>query len=247
MNLIGLENINNICYLNSIIQALYSCDIHHKYNPGISKVGLLLQTICNKFDNNIIDIDENIQIHKELKFTGQNCLYDALLSLVSSLNLENIFSIEQSKVMLCTSCSRTKKIKSDMSIVFNYFINESFIHKALYGQIEELDSNTYKCDFCNSMEKKLLINKLVNSSDIFVILFNPYIFNQKIWAVYKLNIEGKKYILKSKIIYNGNADSGHYWVIRYHDDKIYKINDNVITQLHQDIINGVYMLFYLKV
>lgn len=252
---VGLKNINSICYLNVLIQSLLSCDgfvsaikaNKEKYMYDTNVIGLLFYNIIYKMEHDI-DIDEdNLTMSKKLEFVGQNCSHEALVFIIDKLHFEKMFDIKYEKTIYCIECDDITKSKIDTCAMYEYFTSPKdgdFI-SIINRQIESSE-NDYKCDICNK-KKHVFINDLISSSKIFVITFNQ--FEEKKIIKYKnvIKLSTGIYKLAAKINHIGNKDGGHYWMVRYKNNKTIAINDMNITGINDDNNNVyTYMLFYIK-
>jgi ubiquitin C-terminal hydrolase len=263
-NYTGLNNINSICYLNALLQSLLSCDTFvytvknniNNYIENDNSIGMLIYNIIYKIENHIKIIDDNYKLSVQLQFVGQNCVYDALILLIEKLNMENIFKIQFSKILFCTNCNHKTQQPIDTSFVFNYFIINPDINKVVNQQIESTDDN-YICENCKTKQKQIIINNLVTTSDIFIILFNPYIMKQQLNISKILKLLNFNYLLVSQIMYRGNANNGHYYMIKYNNHissistSLHQlIDDSYIQVIDENNIkdtSNTYMLFYVRI
>ena len=66
-----------------------------------------------------------------------------------------------------------------------------------------------------------------------------------------LNISTGKYKLVAKIYQRGVQDYGHYWMIKYNENKIIYIDGMIIKEINEkddmENDNNIYMLFYVKI
>jgi ubiquitin C-terminal hydrolase len=255
-NYIGLKNINSICYLNALIQSLLSCDKFIKaikenkdnFMRETNVIGLLFYNIINKMENNITVDTDNYIMSLKLNFIGENCSHEALTFIIDKLHFENLFNIKHEKTIYCTNCDEITHQKTDTSAMYEYFAesNDKSFTDVINRQIETIN-NDYKCDICNKKKKHIFLHDLILSGEIFVIMFNQYEEKKKINYEKKLNLSTGIYELVAKINHMGNANSGHYWMIRYTNNKTIAINDMQIMNINDNNnSSNTYMLFYVK-
>ena len=171
-NIVGLNNINSICYLNALIQSLLSCE---KFIEAIKKnieifmndtnvIGLLFYNIINKMENNIkIDTDNYIMSLK-LNFIGENCSHEALTFIIDKLHFENLFEIKFQITIYCTNCNKITHQNIDICAMYEYFTNlnnndEPFTN--VINNRSETINNEYKCDICKEKKKHIFFHDLM--------------------------------------------------------------------------------------
>ena len=255
-NTVGLKNINSICYLNALIQSLLSCDVFiktikknkDKYMKDTNVIGLLFYNIIYKMENEI-DIDtDNFIMSLKLEFVGQNCSHEALTFIIDKLNFEKLFDIKYEKTIFCTNCDEITQQKIDTCAMYEYFTESkdgNFI-SIINRQIESIEG-TYKCDICDQRKKHVFLHDLILSSEIFVITFNQFEEKQRIKYESTINLSTGRYKLVAKINHIGNANGGHYWMVRYKNEKTIAINDMEIKEINDNNNSTyTYMLFYIK-
>tara|TARA_B110000259_G_C14030935_1_gene406631 strand:+ start:752 stop:1549 length:798 start_codon:yes stop_codon:yes gene_type:complete len=252
--MLKFNNNNNLCYLNSLLQfflnnkKLINYIIEEKYTEYVkkkNKCGLILLSIVNDMleGNNVpnknidffkhcIDNNKNI-IHGE-----QQCAHEILQLIIEKLSIEKIFYINLLSELHCLDCKYV--INSNDKSLYYIDKNNQFNDNKTFEITED-----YKCNNCG---KKNIIR--VDSIDIppenkFIIILlteSHYEFKSKRKKIINntIVIKNNKYILKAKILHFGDLNSGHYISIIYKNNKIYKINDSVITEITNDANNDDY-------
>jgi ubiquitin C-terminal hydrolase len=254
-NIVGLKNINSICYLNALIQSLLSCkkfieaikNNKNKFMDETNVIGLLFYNIINKMENDITIDTDNYIMSLKLNFIGENCSHEALTFIIDKLHFEKLFNIKFEKTIYCTNCDEITHQKIDTCAWYEYFTksNEGELFTNIINrQIETI--NDYKCDICKEKKKHIFLNDLILSGEIFVIMFNQYKEKKKINYEKKLNLSTGIYELVAKINHMGDENSGHYWMVRYTNNKTIAINDMQIMDINDNNSSNTYMLFYVK-
>ncbi len=253
----GLKNNNTICYLNSLIQSLLSCEKFVKviknnrdeYVKNENIIGVLFYNMIQKIENNIDIEKDNFTLSLKLGFSGQNCSHDALVKIVDILKMEKNFNIKYEKSIFCTKCAdMTRQTTNDM-ITYELFPEQEKkkdFEKIINRELETL--NDYTCDKCKQKATQITIHDLIGTNDIFVIMFNQY--NEKSIHKYDnvINLCSYKYKLVAKINHIGCLNRGHYWMIKYINSKKYIINDDDIREIGDENMDKyTYMLFYEKI
>ena len=255
---IGLNNNNNsICYLNSIIQSLISFnefiniikENKEEYLKNNNDIGLLFFNIILKKEKGIKIEDDNYILSKKLEYEGQQCAYEALIKIIDKLKIDDMFKIIYEKSIYCTKCEKITKTTYDTSNIYENFIES----KENLSNIINKNLNTiedYKCDNCNKKVKQVIINNLIETNDIFIILYNQYFQKKKKKYDNILNLYTGNYKLITKIEHIGNIYGGHYWMKKYYNDKIIIIDD---INIREDELKNdnkskfTYLLFYKKI
>ena len=254
-NIVGLKNINSICYLNALIQSLLSYDVFikaikknkEKYMKDTNAIGLLFYDIIYKMENGI-DIDnDNFEISRHLEFVGQNCSHEALMFIIDKLNLK-LFDIKYEKTIFCTICDEITKQIIDPCVMYEYFTeSKDGIFSSIINRQIELVEGDYKCDICDQRKKHVFLHDLILSSEIFVITFEQCTEKKKIKYDNIINLSTGRYKLVAKINHRGTKESGHYWMVRYKNKKTIAINDTEIKEINDNNNSTyTYMLFYIK-
>ena len=255
LNIIGLNNINSIFYLNSIIQSLISCKSFVKWvlqNKEVfinekNQIGILFYNIIKKIQNDVDLNNENYILSKKLNFEDQNCAHEALLLIIDKLNIENIFKIKYNTYKHCNECNNTTRVEAIDLVTYDYYFSDKDdFTESINNEVEPIDD--CECEFCKKKTSQKLIKKVIESNDVFVVMFKQYNSKKNYKYDNILLLNNMIYKLKAKICHIGNLNGGHYWVTRYIGSKILKINDENITELDSDIVDEyTYMLFYQKI
>lgn len=270
INDVGLINNTFICYLNSVIQSLLSCNkiikeimnLREEYNRHDNKIGKLMINIIIKMINNNNNINEVDMIRQLLNYKDYNCSSELLCDLIDNLKLDKLFEIKyDSSITKCNYCSKNPITNKENIInIYAEYSHYKHISKnkiktySFDDNIEDIENQTniitdYTCPLCNRVNDFMISkSKLLKTSDILVILVKQTDDNTNFVSLKRfITINGIVYVLFS-VIYYSNA---HYLMVRCKDSGITIINDRSVEYKQYINFNNnrlyPYILFYNKV
>ncbi len=269
MSLCLLENIENNCYLNTILQ-IFLTD-----KDFISKLSTIegnqysiinnLIIILNKLTTNSISIKRLIE-YKYNYYKGNNLqdAHETFIILLDLLEKENkslvkdlYHGISLSKY-ICSSCGHSFNTSDDFYDLTIGLINDDLMSCLKNNFIQYIDD--YKCDHCGNIckhLKKMYINKYPKRLIIVLNRYTshgkknnisvPYVYHLKFTESLNNNVNNNTNYYLSKIIYHvgSGSNNGHYCIdVLTSTDWIF-IDDN-ITNRHHNLMNNhnSYMLVY---
>lgn len=250
--LIRLTNSFNNCYLNSLLQSLFSLSRITKYIKRNSKNEHKFYKIILfllKCDNNVKfnpDVFFPIFLKSEMHLGEQQDSDEILTNFFDKHSeLEKLFLCEMSKTLLCI-CGHTSESKEKINKI--YLESYPTILESLknINQIEILKD--YKCDKCSRIGTTKIFNFIESFSKIICFIIKNY--RKKINQRLVNNIKMGKYIYKltSIVIHEGSQHSGHYYTISKRNNKWYIFNDD--SRIYEvscpKELSGIYILFYSK-
>lgn len=218
MEVFGLPNVGNTCFINSLYQALY-------YSANIHNIRELL--------------NYRKEVHKLLELTtlelgSQECSFDAFIQITDKLNIDKYFNIKFLTRIQCNSCKNNFKSK----------IEEKF-HMPINSLSELFDTKEsiadYKCEKCDNT-KHTKITKLMGVSNI--LCFYTYKYKNSN-VPNKIIVDNNKYILSGYVIHYGSLNGGHYIACGLRDSSWYTFNDSNITE--GEVNDKKYILFYTQI
>ena len=260
MHLHGFINHNSICYLNSIIQCLLSCNLFVKYIVKIreefsKKKNQLGEAFLKLILKNAKKDPEtpymSMEINKIMNINGQQCAAEMLLKLIEDLKIEKLFEQKIEKSFYCMNCNKIVSLKNDILYIHNYSPEDNTkndFNKIINNNFTNIDD--YDCPKCKKKTKLIILNILENVSNIFVISFNKYIKKDIIDFPETLILTNKKhkYQLVGIINHHGNIMSGHYWTEIKRNNEFFNIDDSSVTKIDKyNILKDNFILFYEKV
>lgn len=252
--LIKIRNDFNNCYLNSLLQSLFSLkDLNKKIIESDNeelinkKYYKIIKFLSKIEDDSIIFASAFISlfIKPEMQIGQQQDsdeIFTNFLDLHSEIEKEFLCQIK--KIIYCESCF------NQIEIIEN--INKIYIEpkETFKESIEKLGKSEllidYKCDKCNCIGTSKLYTIIMSISNILCFVMKNYKmkFNQQITK--KIKLQNNIYKLKSIIIHEGSLNSGHYYNISYRKNKWLMFNDDSNIYEIEDLnqCRGLYMLFY---
>jgi ubiquitin carboxyl-terminal hydrolase 36/42 len=277
MAIIGLHNIGNTCYLNSVIQVFLNCTHFVDLLMGIktdSEQLLLLKRFIYEYRTSSAPISPaNVKriINKYNQFQGfaqhdANEFFVYFLDLLDTElkkeNMDVVTSIFNHKYY--TKIVNTVQKDDEKIIKFNERIlhlplsenlNDSYLMYTEAELIENWESEKYK----NKVTAKK--RNVVYQWPIYLtIMFKKYNKNlQKVdddidipihWKILNINHNHKEiitYQLVGAIIHFGHLHGGHYICVVYRDDKFYVCNDASIHEIDIEKANDFIKKSYMVI
>ena len=238
----GINNFGNTCYINSVIQLLYSCDIFYNlivHSTVIGETQTLLRIIFLEINSGILpdttklinklgfqlcisqDAQEAIQkILGNLKDEFKNTLYMDIYKYLFTVGTHTFFKCKQENIY------EHLHEKDEDNITLQIPLANTI--ENCFKDFTEDKIDSFKCDKFNTEIKNLKRNILFNFLPIFLIISlkrfnNKFGKNNKICEIkeeldlkeFSLNNTTNKYLLDGIIIHKENKGSvGHYMYLR---------------------------------
>lgn len=269
----GLPNIQNTCYLNSILQCLFSC------SSFVEKVNLICSGIkyldkndkCSYFAYLLKNIHDGVNstsyipdIYSELYTTllnhskittnnvklslGQQDAHEGLLCILDILNIPSVnelFEHRHISQILCHVC----KYVSSKDETNNIFEVQPEDFNSLYKYKTNLDD--FICARCKDRKRKLKEVSLVMVPEILPILIKKY--NEKILTSFPRILQFPSsnknkihyYKLVAQCEHLGTKNGGHYVAICLRENNTwYMMDDLRFSRIEQSPTVNTYMCFY---
>lgn len=218
MEVFGLPNVGNTCFINSLYQALY----YSAYTFNLHEL-----------------LDYRHKVYKLLELTtldlgSQECSFDAFVQITDTLKLDDHFNIKFLTRIQCNQCKNSFKSK----------IEEKF-HMPIKSLGELFDTKEsivdYKCDKCDNT-KHTKVTKLMQVSNILCFYTYKYQSNN---TPKKIVIDVNKYMLTGYVIHYGSPEGGHYISCGLRDSTWYTFNDSSVNEGETN--DKKYILFYTRI
>lgn len=259
----GLHNTGSICYLNSLLQALASCQAIYGYK-NTSKKETKLHSVFNEYIYQLNEGNLDSNISKELADAltttltnntsvssrsfghGQESVCETFILLIDSLGSKDLIKKFIHRFRYENECINCKNITkgTDHNISINLFFTKILNVENLIRYKTIVDD--YKCEKCGKLGI-IRSCRLTMLSEIIVITFN--VFHKKIRHQWPLELdftESKlKYILVGQIEHFGSLNGGHYTArgLRQHNE-VYLFNDMSYNLSKFEPTENTYILIY---
>lgn len=225
----GFTNNNNICYLNSLLQCLFTSQhIIYDENTSFKQVSRHIRHINKCLDNHCSSkhtievygtiIYRNLLQNTKLTSGPQDC-HEAYLQLLEiAPECKSLSHVTIQNVIQCKTCNHSiTKYDTLYTLFVNNFDNLT--------SVEELSD--YKCDKCH--EKTCIqISCVINCGPLLIVtLVDRYRKSPIEDYPLQLNLCQKDYKLIGQTIHTG----GHYYAECYRGGKVYRINDKRYNEI----------------
>ena len=237
----GFYNNGSLCWMNSLLQALLSCEIFY--------------STVKKETN--LDTNTLKELHNMIKSNSRESYSSTILEALGKdlkesqpKNYEIICSGAQQSAsegfILLLDCIKSLEIKKLFYSKFDNGMLQPYHTLFDIKRLSEVGLIDYlKYDIIDTEDKKL-VRKLTHAPYILVFIFNKY--NQKIIIEMPKTFNltpSIKYILKSDILHSGSLGGGHYVARGYRNDKCYMFNDTSVHEIEDMTPSAnTYMMFY---
>lgn len=256
-NEFGIVNNANVCFINSIIQYLFSSPYfnqiivkelddenrkntlkrilhimgtHILYKRGINITYKTTQIICS-----ILNINANHQ-NDMMEF------FQKFLESINDKNIDILYKNTYDCFLECNSCGFSKKIVDEENMFIQ--LNEIEItEKSVLEKIEMIDG--VKCDKCKkeNIFKKIILSHLPANM---IFMHNMNIQHKlKTRLSFYLSSGIYNYILVSIVQFYGRNNSGHYRTQNYRKKGLFLIDDNYIKKIESYDSNNIYSTQYI--
>lgn len=163
---------------------------------------------------------------------------------VSNL-INNLFTIEDQKIITCLNCNYESKTK-EINYKFILSLNNNNDIIELLNEYYKPEKIIYKCDNCKLDNNAICLKRALHLPKYLIILLKRYNqfnnkINNKIDMPLNFKYNNKNYVLRGIICHMGSTNGGHYiyfgkkenWIL-YNDNKIDEINEDVINNIKND-------------
>ncbi len=263
----GLENTNNRCFFNALLQGLLSCSSFTKTLAEVPSkkeyaAAILLANILNaddpaKLNKYVHQLHALVAHHLYKKsddrhratmfLRGQQCSAEAYTLLMDLLEvvpaIKNLFTHRKQHIYYCTKCDSAWSIVVENTNVFILEDNAP-IQEQIIRYREKLDADC-TCSKCNTKGTTEKIVKLKQVPEIMFMVSKKYVSPAETNAhmppkeLFIRSAHGGSmvYTIVAQILHKGNLDGGHYWTICQRRNGWYVINDDAVTALNEPAVS----------
>lgn len=266
--MLGLANLGNTCYINSVLQSLrymrpfvFSVrDVKYNHNSSIipAFIELLFANCDIKYLNEfVLRLSRS---NREFRVLRQCDAHELFLFVIDTLyeelpSLPNVFRGQFESSILCEECQHISLTKSPFHTVsLDLNVGEQTI-SSLIDRFEQTESlHGFKCEHCKGKrkaEKKMFIK---THPTILTLHLKRFIGNNKnnstIVLEQEISLHKERYMFIGSINHVGNVGYGHYTAVcMKHDDRSYVLcNDRSVKSLVSLPKSSplAYVIFYQK-
>ena len=246
----------NVCFFNSVIQVLYSLPIFKDYIQQLQPIeGVVseMKSLFKKIENSSIPVRTSSYVPKlglydyvlGMQYDAHECLLQLLASIYPNVNDDCMFKIDKLESTLCVSNDCGHTINSDGACIdWSLHIEDSHNLQTISGILHDLmDPNGrplqgYKCDGCkrlNTSTKAVCVTQL---SDILIIQLNIFKFidglSKKVIPTLNIDEEisfwGNTMVLCGIIYHEGEQSGcGHYTSGVKINNSWFLISDTIVS------------------
>lgn len=270
---IGLLNVNNTCYVNSVLQSLLSMDKFTQFvkclntdSPLIDNFINIINYVDEKSKNNkdkfnIVKPASFLEsLYKESYFTKgtQEDAHELLLFLLDYIHeksktrrgdsiVKSLFHGTVNSRMLC-ECGKVTNNNDDF-VYISISSDSKTIDKGVTKYINNMEKIKSSCAKCELMTEKVRTQQFKTIPEYLIIQvmrFNNDLTKKEDSIDVDTTIMNDEYTLSGIIFHSGTLSRGHYYYGKPHDNTFIIIDDNIMMNV--PTLNGenVYLAIYKK-
>jgi uncharacterized UBP type Zn finger protein len=239
---LGFVNTGAICYFNSLVQSLLSCDsflgfICKEKQDSIFYLFFKFIAVEKQWDS----FFTSKLLHTIGGFEPNQSASEYFLKVCDFFKLDDLFKTNTETTTKCKNCGKENKIM-DISV---YTIIDNDL-KEFCETVREVEG--FNCDGCNQKVSVVITSQIKQISPIMVFTFNKYFEKKNIHYSKGFEIDNKKYRLLATIEHHGVLQGGHYFCRVFRNNEWLQIDDNNVSKL-EDIqpTENTYMVFYERI
>ncbi|KAL7717232.1 hypothetical protein QTN25_005499 [Entamoeba marina] len=261
----GLKNLGSTCYVNSIIQALYT---QTKFKELMLQESLTLSNLFKEMElKQTVNMEPYIQLltNSRIDLNRQDdaaIFFNDIITFTSESLHKNLpFTLSLNHIRKCSCGFQQESSQTDISLTVE---SQSTLQESLKNHFQPSIISDVFCPQCGIKKQFTEVVELQEVNESIVIKINRVMYTDEASKIndnvsfpmildnqYIPNITDT-YHLTSIILHRGTAHSGHYTTLsKTETNKWYLFNDAIVTEYDIDlnlhtIQNQVSMLFYTK-
>ena len=255
----GLKNNSTLCYINSLVQALLSCDAFVQAlisSPVMDKVHMELLSIVND-DDTVRDASRLQRSIKGLS-EGQGSASEAMCLLIDTIRSVMVRAsciIIKKEELICMECKRILSTKKDIGYQ-QYIFDIDYLKK--YGLEKTLSDHRTICkdykkeeEHCKCDAECMLRTRIEGVPSVVTLVLNRYFDKTSYKGISfpsTIKLNGNIYNKVSEIYHRGTLEGGHYVSSISRSGRWYILDDERVFSLSKgpSETSYAYMIFYNK-
>jgi len=232
----NLQNVGNTCYLNSVLQAIYSCiSEYESFNPTNEVENNFLGILNKTFTiSEFVDFLEFKMGTKNLRQQSDAMAF--LTDFFALVNPNGLFKdFFRTKFSKCGICECGDKITIPLKTNIACFYLKEFPDNTIQTAFNRTLSNNltpYNCAKCGITNGNARELYSFEANNIVLVVAWPHEVGQfKLAEELTCETNNSTYILKSVVLHRGSTHGGHYIALVNQNYQWYICNDSIVREI----------------